>query len=137
MILNQVTLPATDVARSSEFYRDLGFTEIVSHLPSYARFECSAGGSTFSLHRVESVTADCGVIVYFECDNLDVTFRELSARGFVFDSPPTDQAWLWREAYLRDPDGNVLCLYFAGQNRRHPPWRISTPPGPIAAQRRD
>jgi hydroxymethylpyrimidine/phosphomethylpyrimidine kinase len=35
-----------------------------------------------------------------------------------------DQRWLWREAYLRDPAGNVLCIYHAGTNRRFPPWRI-------------
>jgi catechol 2,3-dioxygenase-like lactoylglutathione lyase family enzyme len=134
MNLNQVTLPSTDIARSCVFYRALGFTQIVSHLPSYARFECPAGGATFSLHRVESVP-DSGVIVYFECDDLDATFRELTARGFVFDSAPTDQTWLWRESYLRDPDGNVLCLYHAGENRRYPPWRISTPAGPATSQR--
>jgi hypothetical protein len=48
----------------------------------------------------------------------------LLAQGIAFDHPPTDQSWLWREAYLRDPDGNVLCLYHAGINRRFPPWRI-------------
>jgi len=130
MNLNQITLPSTDVARSSAFYHALGFTQIVSHLPSYARFECPAGGSTFSLHRVESAAASSGVIVYFECDNLDTTIQELTARGFVFDSPPTDQTWLWRESYLRDPDGNVLCFYYAGKNRRNPPWRLSAPAGP-------
>ena len=34
MNLNQVTLPATNVERSAEFYRALGFTQIVSDLPS-------------------------------------------------------------------------------------------------------
>ena len=127
MDLNQVTLPSTDVARSAAFYRTLGFTQIVSNLPTYARFECPAGGSTLSLHQVGSVTRDSGVIVYFECAELDATCRELAARGVSFDSAPTDQRWLWREAYLRDPDGNVLCLYRAGENRRNPPWRL--PPG--------
>jgi catechol 2,3-dioxygenase-like lactoylglutathione lyase family enzyme len=135
MNLNQISLPSTDIARSAAFYRALGFTQIVSHLPSYARFECAAGGSTFSLHQVELVAANSGVIVYFECDNLDATFKELTARGFEFDSAPTDQTWMWREAYLRDPDGNVLCLYFAGENRRNPPWRIATPAGPLASHR--
>jgi hydroxymethylpyrimidine/phosphomethylpyrimidine kinase len=32
--------------------------------------------------------------------------------------------WLWREARLRDPSGNEICLYHAGANRRFPPWRI-------------
>jgi hypothetical protein len=42
-----------------------------------------------------------------------------------FDSGPEDQSWLWREAWLRDPAGNRLYLFFAGENRRFPPWRIN------------
>jgi predicted enzyme related to lactoylglutathione lyase len=124
MNLNQVTLPATNVERSVDFYRTMGFTQIVSNLPSYARFECSDGGATFSLHHVDSVVAQPGVVVYFECADLDATYSELVERGIQFDSSPTDQRWLWREARLHDPDGNVLCLFHAGENRRNPPWRL-------------
>jgi predicted enzyme related to lactoylglutathione lyase len=123
MDLNQVTLPATDVGRAADFYRELGFTQIVTNLPSYARFECKSG-ATFSLHHVDRIASDSGVIIYFECPELDKTYQELVSRGIKFDSAPTDQRWLWREAYLRDPDGNVICLYHAGNNRRYPPWRI-------------
>jgi catechol 2,3-dioxygenase-like lactoylglutathione lyase family enzyme len=124
MNLNQVTLPASNVERAADFYRALGFTQIVSNLPSYARFECPDGEATFSLHRVASVVPDSGAVVYFECQDLDATCSAFAERGIKFDSPPTDQSWLWREAYLRDPDGNMLCLYHAGANRRHPPWRL-------------
>jgi len=126
MNLNQVTLPSTNVERSVVFYRALGFSLIVSNLPKYARFECPVGGSTFSLDHVESPPKGSAVVVYFECVNVDATYSELHARGITFESPPTDQPWLWREAYLRDPDGNVLCLYYAGANRQHPPWRLRT-----------
>ena len=54
MNLNQVTLPATNVERSADFYRRLGFTQIVSALPRYARFECQ-NGATFSLHAFDTV----------------------------------------------------------------------------------
>ena len=123
MNLNQVTLPARNVERSAEFYRRLGFTQIVSSLPHYVRFECPDGGATFSLHQVASPPPS-ETIVYFECDNLDAVYEELMAKGIVFDRAPEDQRWLWREAYLTDPDGNVLCLYHAGSNRRFPAWRI-------------
>lgn len=125
MNLNQVTLPSRDIERSAEFYRRLGFSQIVSSLPHYARFECPDGGATFSLHQVDSPTPS-ETIIYFECDNLDAVYDELTGRGVVFDQAPADQRWLWREAYLRDPDGNLLCLYHAGSNRRFPPWRIDT-----------
>lgn len=129
MDLNQITLPARDVAESAAFYRRMGFTRIVD-APHYARFECPRGQATFSIHcHDETGTgADNGVTVYFELDDadaLDAQVRRLQADGFVFDRLPRDERWLWREARLRDPSGNVLCLYHAGANRRHPPWRFA------------
>ena len=124
MELNQVTLPSTDVERSAKFYRTMGFGQIVESLPMYARFEC-LGRATFSVHRVAPVSSESNVIIYFECADVDATCATLTARGITIDSPPKDQEWLWREARLRDPDGNVLCLYHAGEIRRYPPWRLS------------
>jgi catechol 2,3-dioxygenase-like lactoylglutathione lyase family enzyme len=124
MNLNQVTLPASNVERSAEFYRRLGFTQIVSSPPRYARFECKDGGATFSLHLFDPVQPS-QTVVYFECDDLDATYKRLRALGIEFDQMPTDQVWLWREAYLHDPDGNIICLYHAGNTRRFPPWRLS------------
>lgn len=123
MNLNQVTLPSRDVARGIAFYRKLGFTLIVDSAPRYARFECPEGGATFSLHEVEALSPSQAV-VYFECEDLDARCEALRAAGVAFESPPADQSWLWREARLRDPDGNEICLYKAGVNRRHPPWRV-------------
>jgi catechol 2,3-dioxygenase-like lactoylglutathione lyase family enzyme len=137
MRLNQVTLPSADVARGAAFYRLLGLRQIVESLPKYARFECPDGGSTLSLHYHAPPTAHTdrrpeghGAVVYFECDDLDARVAALEARGLVFDQRPVDQTWLWREAYLRDPDGNVLCLFWAGENRLNPPWRLAEPPAP-------
>lgn len=124
MNLNQVTLPARDVAASASFYRAVGFTQIVD-TPHYARFECPVGESTFSVHNVDVVPSESGVVVYFEVEQLDEKVRELKARGIKFFHGPTDERWLWREARLRDPSGNVICLFWAGGNRRYPPWRIN------------
>ncbi len=135
MNLNQVTLPATDLARSVEFYTRLGLVQIVDALPRYARFECPDGFATLSLHRVGSVDPESGFTIYLECSPLDRVVSELQTRGFAFESGPLDQRWLWREAHLRDPDGNRICLYEAGSNRRFPPWRIAAP-GPAASQTR-
>lgn len=124
MNLNQVTLPSVDVERSSAFYRRLGFTQIVEAESRYARFECPGGGSTFSLHRVQAMPVGQGAVVYFECRDLDARCESLRRVGVQFESMPEDRSWLWREARLRDPDGNEICLYWAGENRRFPPWRI-------------
>jgi hydroxymethylpyrimidine/phosphomethylpyrimidine kinase len=42
----------------------------------------------------------------------------------VIEQMPRDEDWLWREARLRDPAGNRICLYAAGEARRFPPWRV-------------
>lgn len=124
MNLNQVTLPTLDLERSAAFYRALGFVQIVASPPRYARFECPDGGATFSLHLVTAAPAGSGVVVHFECPDLDERCEALRKQGIRFESGPADQPWLWREARLRDPDGNELCLYRAGENRRFPPWRL-------------
>lgn len=125
MNLNQITLPITDFDRSVAFYRDMGFTLIVHSPPRYARFECPVDDSTFSLHAVDQPTGNTGVVVYFECSDLDAKVAALRAAGFEFAKLPTDERWLWREARLTDPSGNVVCLYWAGDNRKSPPWRVA------------
>ena len=124
MRLNQVTVPVTEIGRAVDFYLSLGLRQIVAS-PGYARFICPDGDATFSIERVEAVTP--GIIVYFECDGLDAYVATLQARGIAFDEGPADQPWLWREAYCRDPDGNRICLYFAGENRVRPPWVLDPP----------
>lgn len=125
MRLNQVTVPALDVEVSVAFYRGLGLRLIVSALPRYARFECPDGDATFSLHQVQQPPAGPGATVYFECESLDNKVSELKALGYQFTQDPKDEPWLWREARLVDPSGNVVCLYSAGENRRNPPWRMA------------
>jgi len=126
MRLNQVTVPALDVERSIAFYQTLGLRLIVKS-PHYARFELPDGESTFSIHLAENASgAANGASVYFECDDVDARVAALKAKGIKFDSDPVDQTWLWREAWLTDPAGVKLCLYKAGENRRYPPWRLSS-----------
>ena len=127
MNLNQVTVPATDVARAVEFYLRLGLVQIVEDLPGYARFECPDGEGTFSIERVEAVGSGPATVVYFECDDLDARVGALRRAGVVIEAGPRDEPWLWREARLRDPDGNAICLFSAGANRRFPPWRLDPP----------
>ena len=122
MRLNQVTVTVPDLDAGWSFYCALGLKPVVDARPHYARFLCPDGDSTFSLHQGESNGG--GTTVYFECDNLDETVSQLEKKDLHFTSPPEDKSWLWREAELFDPGGNRVLLYFAGQNRINPPWRV-------------
>ena len=126
MNLNQVTVSVADVEKSITFYQKLGLRLIVKALPHYARFECIEGGSTFSLHKVDKAAADAGVWIYFEVNDLDDHVNKLIKRGIVFEELPNDKPWLWREARLKDLDNNQLIIYFAGDNRKNPTWKIKT-----------
>ena len=125
MNLNQITVPSTDLVRATDFYTKLGLKLIVDSIPRYARFECPEGDATFSLHRVEERPSGPGVWIYFESDRLDDWVNELQADGITFEQLPEDQPWLWREARLKDPDGNQIVLFAAGTNRKNPPWRVA------------
>ncbi len=125
MNLNQITVPSIDLTKSIPFYEKLGLQLIVEALPHYARFECPDGDSTFSIHQVNKLPKGEGVIIYFECQDLDGQVEMLRKNGVEFELMPTDQSWLWREARLKDIDGNQLILFYGGENRLNPPWRLS------------
>lgn len=125
MNLNQVTIFSEKTVETVDFFRKLGLKLIVDSLPRYARLECPDGESTLSIQfENESITTN-NIVLYFECESLDTTVADLKSQGLVFDEDPSDRTWLWRQAYLKDPNGNKICLFYAGDNRKNPPWRVT------------
>jgi len=121
--LNQVTVTGKDYAKMVDFYRRLGLKQIVdSPENQYARFE--AGAATFSIQCDPEAEIGETVAVYFECDDLDERVERLARSGIPFEHGPRNQPWDWREARLRDPSGNTVFFYRAGEARRFPPWRM-------------
>jgi hydroxymethylpyrimidine/phosphomethylpyrimidine kinase len=125
--LNQVTVTGKDYRKMVDFYRKLGLRQIVDSPDNqYARFD--AGGATFSVQCDPEAEIGETVAVYFECDDLDDRVERLARAGMPFEHGPRNQPWMWREARLRDPSGNTIFLYRAGEARRFPPWRMSEEP---------
>ena len=124
MNLNQVTIFSQLPVETVEFFEKLGLTRIVDSLPRYARLECPDGEATLSVNTADEVTVTNNIVLYFECDDLDEEVVRLKSLGLSFTEDPTDREWLWRQAYLLDPNGNKICLFRAGENRKNPPWRV-------------
>ena len=124
MNLNQVTVPTNNMEASVRFYKLLGLKLIVDASPRYVRFECPDGDSTFSIHEIDELGVGEAPVIYFETATLDIEVKRLQDSGLNFDLLPTDQSWGWREARLQDPAGNKVILFWGGENRKNPPWRV-------------
>jgi predicted enzyme related to lactoylglutathione lyase len=124
LTFNHAMIYAKDVQRALDFYRNwLGFKLIEDFKYEgkvvYARMNAPGGDGTIALHQAgpgASVTSD-GVRLYFEVRELDDFCRKLQKRGFYFTQLPTMMPWGWRHAYLNDPEGHEISLYWAGENR--------------------
>lgn len=126
MRLNQITAACKDLAQSIAFYQLLGLRLIVRS-DVYARFEMRDGEATFSLHVVDGdIPRENAPQLYFECDDVDGEVRRLERAGVAIERAPVMQSWRWYEAWLRDPAGNQVCVFNAGDIRRYPPWRIES-----------
>jgi catechol 2,3-dioxygenase-like lactoylglutathione lyase family enzyme len=124
LTFNHAMIYAKDVERALVFYRDLlGFKVVedfqYENKPVYARLRAPGGDGTIALHQSgpnDSVSSE-GVRLYFEVRELDEFCRKLQQKNFYVTKLPRLMPWGWHHAYLNDPDGHEISLYWAGENR--------------------
>src|SRR6266436_3633234 len=124
LTFNHAMIYVKDVDRALHFYRDLlGFKLIEDFRHEgtsvYARLRAPGGDGTIALHQAGpavSVSSE-GLRLYFEVRDLDNFCRRLQKKGFYITQLPRMMPWGWRHAYLNDPDGHEISLYWAGENR--------------------
>lgn len=124
LTFNHAMVYVKDVERGLGFYRDLlGFKMVEDFRHEgksvYARLRAPAGDCTIALHQAGpgvSIVSE-GVRLYFEVRELDDFCHKLQKKGFYLTQLPRMMPWGWRHAYLNDPDGHEISLYWAGENR--------------------
>ncbi len=124
LTFNHAMIYAKDVERAMAFYRDLMGFKLIEDFryegtSVYARLRAPGGDGTIALHQAGpgvSVASD-GVRLYFEVRDLDDFCRKLQKKNFYITQLPRMMPWGWRHAYLNDPDGHEISLYWAGENR--------------------
>jgi catechol 2,3-dioxygenase-like lactoylglutathione lyase family enzyme len=121
---NHAMVYVKDVQRALDFYRGLLGFKLVDEFrhegkAMYARLRAPGGDGTIALHMAGPGTALAseGVRLYFEIRELDDFCRKLQAKHFYITQMPRLMPWGWRHAYLNDPDGHEISLYWAGENR--------------------
>ena len=121
---NHAMVYVKDVQRALDFYCALLGFKLIDEFrhegkPVYARLRAPGGDGTVALHMAGPGTslASEGVRLYFEIRALDDFCRKLQAKNFYITQMPRMMPWGWRHAYLNDPDGHEISLYWAGENR--------------------
>jgi catechol 2,3-dioxygenase-like lactoylglutathione lyase family enzyme len=121
---NHAMIYSRDVAASLSFYQGLLGLELLEEYRHqgrlvYARLRSPGSKTTIAIHGLEpgKTLQTGGVRLYFEARNLEALCKRLAAKGAVFSKPPAVMPWGWKHAYLDDPDGHEVSLYWAGAKR--------------------
>ena len=122
LTFNHAMVYVREAAPAVHFYPDwLGFKVIEvfrgRNAAVYARLRSPRGNSTLAPHLLEpgqSLPENEGARLYFEVKDLDKRCKELEAAGVKFQQPPAMMPWGWKHAYVNDPDGHEVSLYWAG-----------------------
>jgi catechol 2,3-dioxygenase-like lactoylglutathione lyase family enzyme len=100
-----IMIPVSDQQKAKEFYTKLGFRLIVEapadHGQTWIQMGLPNGSASIALMSFH------GIII--ETDDIEKEIRELQSKG-VEVGKIDDQPW-GRFAWLKDADGNGLCLH--------------------------
>jgi catechol 2,3-dioxygenase-like lactoylglutathione lyase family enzyme len=125
LVFNHAMVYVRELAPALHFYADLlGFKVIEQYPQAYARLRSPRSETTLALHIVEpgkALPPAGGVRLYFETRDLDKLCANLETAGVRFTQPPKLMPWGWKHAYLDDPDGHEVSLYWAGKKRLQEP----------------
>ncbi len=105
-----VEMPATDIARSSAFYKDVFGWNIRTRPNGTVAFDDGVGevSGTWVLGRPPSHTP--GLLFYIMVDSVEATVKAIQARGGEIVQPiGADAPEI--TARFRDPGGNIIGLY--------------------------
>ncbi|HLY29654.1 MAG TPA: VOC family protein [Ktedonobacterales bacterium] len=120
--LTHIWLLVDDMPRALSFYQDTLGLKLGSNLGEYAEFEIDQHFMLALFERTAMQAGEPGIAISpvsgqhatlaFEVETLDSFCADLRAKGVVFTSEAANHPeWGLRTFFLRDPDGNLICLY--------------------------
>lgn len=114
-----IRIVTDDVERLAAFYEQVTETPVLRHTPHFAELRTATGtialASTATIEMFGGGAARAAdnhsVIVELRVDDVDSTYRRLTALIDLFEMAPTTQPWGNRSVLFRDPDGNLVNLF--------------------------
>ncbi|MDH6128195.1 VOC family protein [Kitasatospora sp. GP82] len=110
-------IPASDLERATDFYRDTLGLKLAVQSEEEVRFE--SGGTLFSVYRTPSGGKAAHTLASWKVSDLDAEMADLRSRGVVFedyDLPGLKtvngvaEAEGMRCGWFKDSEGNTLCM---------------------------
>lgn len=105
-----IELPATDIARSADFYRDAFGWKSRKRGDGSTAFDDTPGQVSGSWVLARAPSADPGIIVYVMVDNAAAASDAIVAAGGEIVQPANPDGPVIF-AHFRDPAGNLLGIY--------------------------
>jgi catechol 2,3-dioxygenase-like lactoylglutathione lyase family enzyme len=109
--LDHLAIPVRDHARSRDWYTTHFGFRVEFEVPERKTVALQDDGdlTLFLVERTdEPIAPSCTFSL--QVDDVEVTYRELAARGLSFEKPPQKLFWGYG-AELRDPDGYLIGLW--------------------------
>lgn len=117
---NHIIIYVKNVNKSLRFYQKLLQFKLIERSDNdYARLQSPKGKTTIALHKANPRDSNNkkSIVPYFETRDVDNLCERLARKGVGFSQMPKLMPWGWKHAYLKDPDGHELSLYWAGNKR--------------------
>jgi predicted enzyme related to lactoylglutathione lyase len=112
--IGQIHVGVKDIARATEFYRDVLGLPLLFEVPEQqmAFFDC--GGVRLYLSADQSDEFPSNPLIYYTVSDLDKAYKTISQAGIEFKREPhivhrTDTYELWMAGF-HDPEGNFIHL---------------------------
>jgi catechol 2,3-dioxygenase-like lactoylglutathione lyase family enzyme len=117
--LDHLAIRVRDLQVAQRWYIDLLGMALEFEVPGRrtVALQDDAGLTLFLDETADEVAPDA-VVLTFQVDDVEATYRRLSERGVAFESPPGKRFWGYG-AELRDPDGRLVLLWDATSMREH------------------
>jgi predicted enzyme related to lactoylglutathione lyase len=111
-----IGIPTGDQSRALKFYTELLGFEVSTDQPfneqqRWIELRIANSATRVVLFTPEGHESRIGTFFNgaFACDDVQATYRQLSARGVEFVKPPEKQPW-GEFAIFKDPDGNQFVM---------------------------
>jgi len=109
-------IPATDIARSIEFYQTVFGWNVRRRGDGQAAFDDGVGQVSGTWVPNRPPSSEPGLLLYIMCDSVAKTIEKITANGGELVQPTgVDAPEI--TARFRDPGGNIVGLYQQPENR--------------------